>query len=437
MAAMNTSASLVPKHLKPPIRFAFGGIALAAVAFATLFLAPCVLRADPPLTGAIFTTDSTCTGVNLNSYPDKDEVYIDGGPAHPGAAGLPDGSYCVRVTDPSGQTVLGQSDPGAVTVSGGEFVECYQLTAILKTASSGFTSPGFDDTPNPGGEYKVWVSTDCNFDNNSSKTDNFQVEAECEKATVFVSAFYDTNTNGVQDEGEADMAGWRFRVFSHDNLQITRQTPRELHVQVGTYTMIEHNPLEANWVHSTSKEVECTMKEYDYLTMSFGNVSLGAGGANTLAFWSTKSGQELTSLDDLLFLSSLYLRNAKGADFNPLTTKSLSNWQARATTTNMAYMLSAQLSAMELNVRHNFVTNDALVYAPSLAAYVPVAGLNSAGFITVNDLMSVVAAEIQAHAMTDSTSPYRAYQDALNVALSDANNNKTFAQSLPGPYTFE
>jgi len=57
--------------------------------------------------------------------------------------------------------------------------------------------------------------------------------------------------------------------------------------------------------------------------------------------------------------------------------------------------------------------------------------------ITVNDLMSVVAAEIQAHAMTDSTSPYRAYQDALNVALSDANNNKTFAQSLPGPYTFE
>src|SRR5204863_9282090 len=93
----------------------------------------------------------------------------------PGAAGLPDGSYCVQVTDPSGQTVMGKSDPGAVTVSGGEFVQCYQLTSILKTGSSGFTTPGYDDTPNPGGEYKVWVSTDCNFDNNSSKTDNFQV----------------------------------------------------------------------------------------------------------------------------------------------------------------------------------------------------------------------------------------------------------------------
>src|SRR5438876_633 len=56
-----------------------------------------------------------------------------------------------------------------------EFVQCYQLTSILKTGSSGFTVPGYDDTPNPGGEYKVWVSTDCDFINNSTKTDNFQV----------------------------------------------------------------------------------------------------------------------------------------------------------------------------------------------------------------------------------------------------------------------
>src|SRR5256885_10719975 len=132
------------------------------------------LRADPPLPGAIFTTDSTCTEVNQNIFDNKEDVYIDGCPAHPGAAGLPDGSYCVQVTDPSGQTVLGKSDAGAVTVTGGEFVQCYQLTSIVKTASSDFVTPGFDDTPNPGGEYKVWVSTDCNFDNNSSKTDNFQ-----------------------------------------------------------------------------------------------------------------------------------------------------------------------------------------------------------------------------------------------------------------------
>ena len=43
-----------------------------------------------------------------------------------------DGSYCVQVTDPSGQTVLGVSDAGAVTVVGGEFVQCYQLTVDPK-----------------------------------------------------------------------------------------------------------------------------------------------------------------------------------------------------------------------------------------------------------------------------------------------------------------
>src|SRR6266481_4508872 len=105
------------------------------------------LRADPPLPGAIFTTDSTCTEVNQNIFDNKEDVYVDGGPAHPGAAGLPDGSYCVQVTDPSGATVLGKSDPGAVTVVDGEFIQCYQLTSILKTGSSGFTTPGYDDTP--------------------------------------------------------------------------------------------------------------------------------------------------------------------------------------------------------------------------------------------------------------------------------------------------
>src|SRR5438132_12510810 len=183
------------------------------IAFVAVLALCTTLRADPPLPGAIFTTDSTCTEVNVNIYDNKEDVYIDGGPAHPGAAVLPDGSYCVQVTDPSRQSVLGMSDPGAVTVADGEFVQCYQLTSILKTASSGFTVPGFDDTPNPGGEYKVWVSTDCNFDNNSTKTDNFQVKAGvCPIASESVTAFYDMNANGVSVEGVQDIIEWRFNV---------------------------------------------------------------------------------------------------------------------------------------------------------------------------------------------------------------------------------
>jgi len=411
-------------------------IATVTLAFAGLFAVPSSLRADPPLPGAIFTTDSTCTGVDLNIYGDKDDVYIDGGPTHPGAAGLPDGSYCVQVTDPSGQTVLGKSDPGAVTVSGGEFVDCYQLSAILKTASSGFTVAGYDDTPNPGGEYKVWVSTDCNFDNNSTKTDNFQVKQECERASVSVTTFYDTNTNGVRDAGEQDIVGWRFHVFSHDNLQIIRYTPRLAHPRIGTYTLVESSARETNWVHTSSSQMECTLDEYDTMTVDWGNVSIGAGGANAISFWGSRDGQTLTTVDDLAFMSSLYLRKATGADFNPANTKAFANWLLKASTTNMAYMLSAQLAAMELNVRHNYVDANALVYAPGLLLYGTV-GLNTAGFISINDLMAAAAAEVQAHGLTNSGSPDRPGQEALKDALENANNNKSFVQSSGGLFSFE
>ena len=95
---------------------------LVWIAFTALLAICSIMRADPPLPGAIFTTNSDCTGVDLNIYASKDAVYIDGGPAHTGAAGLTPGTYCVQVTDPSGATVLGKSAEGAVTVdANGEF----------------------------------------------------------------------------------------------------------------------------------------------------------------------------------------------------------------------------------------------------------------------------------------------------------------------------
>ncbi len=71
-----------------------------ALAMAMPFLTSTSTRAFAPVTGAIFTTDSACAGTNVNIFQSKDDVYLDGGPAHPGAAGLPDGSYYVKVTEP-------------------------------------------------------------------------------------------------------------------------------------------------------------------------------------------------------------------------------------------------------------------------------------------------------------------------------------------------
>jgi hypothetical protein len=416
-------------------------LTLVAVMVAGLFLAPSALPVDaPPLPGAIFSTDSTCTDVNVNIYAVKEDVYIDGGPAHPGAAGLPDGSYCVQVTDPSGATVLGRSDPGAVTVVDGEFVQCYQLTSILKTASSGFTVPGFDDTPNPGGEYKVWVSTDCDFINNSTKTDNFQVRSDCIKGYVCVTKFYDANANGVQDNGEVEIGGWQFRVFGHDNLHLWKETPRCAYVRTGTYSLLERTPNELNWIHTTPTGVEVEV-ETDYTeSVTFGNVCIGGGGGLTLGYWSNPNGQRSETASDFTALTALNLVTGQGTaqDFMGTLAQnktSLRNFLLGANATNMANMLSAQLAAMKLNVLHGGVNGSALVYAPALSTC-GTAGLNSLGFISINDLMTAANQSLFDHPNTPAGNPDRACQETLKNALDDANNNKNFTQSSPCTFTF-
>ena len=220
---------------------------IACIAVMAMLFVPIGMSA--PVSGAIFTTNSTCTGVNLNIYASKDDVYLDGGPAHPGAAGLPDGSYYVRVTVPDGTTVLGKSLTPVVTVSGGEFASCYQVSAIVSSAASGFTAAGFNDTSNPGGEYKVWVSNVSTFDNDSSKTDNFKVKVgTVDPGTLRVRKFYDANANGINDDGQL-ITGWKIRI--QDNIDYIRFTPVDIILDADTYYVTECTPLEKNWVATT------------------------------------------------------------------------------------------------------------------------------------------------------------------------------------------
>ena len=129
-----------------------------------------------PVVGAVFTTESSCNGTNVNIFNTQDDVYLDGGPAHTGAAGLPDGSYYVQVTEPDGTllgTSIGSTNNTPVVVTNGSFEKCYQLSVILIKKSNG--TQGYDTTSNNGGEYKVWVSSDSAFTNDETKTDNFKV----------------------------------------------------------------------------------------------------------------------------------------------------------------------------------------------------------------------------------------------------------------------
>jgi len=427
------------------------GLRLAKLLVSTLVglsLAASLMSAAQPPTagpqqspGAIFTTTADGTAVNANTvYLTKDDVYLNGGPTHPGAAGLDDGYYFVMVTAPSGDPVLGVSSGAVVHVTNGEFDQLYQLSAIVNLPPD-FTVAGYADTPNPGGEYKVWASKTADFQPNLSKTDNFKVKDDGgggpggdNTAVLHIVKFYDTNADGVMGDPVAEPAitGWLFHVS--DDIHLDRWTPITLILAApGTYTIYEMAPLEQSWIHTTPEIVQLNLGTGIEVTQEFGNVCLGQRGGLTLGFWSNKNGMKATSGTDLQFLGTLNLRNANGTPFDPTTTAQLSKWLLNANAVNMANMLSAQLAAMELNVRHpavSGVSEEYILYRPELNPF----GITyNSGFITVQTLMQAADASLGANGYTVTAGPERTYQELLKNALDDANNNRPFYVLPPSP----
>jgi hypothetical protein len=420
------------------------------------------------LTGAIWTTDAGCGGVDLNIYADKTSVFLNGGPPqHPAnAANLPDGSYYVQVTDPSGATLLGTSI-GLSSGSGPGTAEPFVVTngvancfEIYANVGHGAVADGFTDTPNPGGEYKVWVSTDPSFPNNSTKTDNFKVNPPVNVSISGVK-FYDLNLDGVQDNGEPGIDKWEVMAytFSPTTLYSTDVTHTEGvtdgifsfdNLTAGTtYGICEVIPAASPvWIPTTATSANLQPPG----TVNFGNVCLGAGNGLTLGFWHNKNGQALITGAQLCLLNSLYLVKANGSTYDPVSgcpspsstqissaKTSLASWLTSATATNMANMLSAQLATMELNTTattQGAVTQDpgadiyigATTASDCSAAGVTVSLVNPNGFTTITNLMSAANSALGLSGNTTAASAMRTCQGELEKALDNANNNQTFVQ---------
>lgn len=211
-----------------PGALAVAMLALLAIAF------PAAASAAP--SGAIFTTLADGSEVNFNQFPDKSAVYLDGGPG-PGApveaAGLDDGTYVFQVTNPNGKTLL-STDPAncrQIIVSGGiitgvVITGCQHLTGLdVDHGATTVQLMPYNDTPNNGGVYKVWVTrvedflagcaemgvadglavVDCGTDPGNlhgfrpddSKTDNFKVKAR--PIIEIDTRFYDHRTGAILD----------------------------------------------------------------------------------------------------------------------------------------------------------------------------------------------------------------------------------------------
>jgi IgGFc binding protein/Bacterial Ig-like domain (group 1)/Secretion system C-terminal sorting domain len=266
--------------------------------------------------------------------------------------------------------------------------------------------------------------------------------------TVTAKKFYDLNTNGVDDDN-LPVAGWAIALSGTDEnlnpvgpvnqVTVLNGTTAFTQLTKGTYTVTEGSV--AGWVNTTATSANLTLTTcVSPPQVNFGNVCLGAGGlkGGGLGFWANKNGQSLLTADILCMLNSLCLRNADGSRYDPINgcpapsaaqltagKASLKTWLLDAYATNMAYMLSAQFAALQINVLKGYRDASRLIYAPGTAS------ANAADFATLSAVMAEANGILCANGIIGSRNSLRDRAEAIKDALEAASGNRNFVQLQP------
>ena len=138
---------------------------------------------------------------------------------------------------------------------------------------------------------------------------------------------------------------------------------------------------------------------------------------------------------DLMFLQRLNLKESStsrrfpnGADYDPANYDEFRNWLLNGNAVNMSYMLSVQLSATSLDVRHRFLSDSQIVDARSVCNSIG----DCFGFVTIGEIRVLANQSLNDHNLTVSGSPWRDSQEQMKNFLDDVNNNRlAFASSSP------
>jgi len=305
-------------------------------------------------------------------------------------------------------------------------------------------------TPPPPASVPVTLSGRKFNDHNANGVDNGLTE----EGVANVRMFLDSNDNGLLEwlDSDADMAWdagegeqW-VATNGNGDYGLTNLGP-------GTYRVRENmSLLPGTWVHSTANPDPITASSgVDVDGVNFGNARIGNQNGKTLGFWSNKNGQALITSGDLPALRNLNLKNATGGNFDPTTAAQVSTWLLNANASNMAYMLSSQLTATVLNVRRgNYGTSTAIFVGTGLGSggLVDTArntqgaaiinnldglsdtnGLDGTGYVnlfgfaSIQGLIDAANAELSAAPLAVASGPHRTYQEALKNAFDAMNNN--------------
>jgi hypothetical protein len=212
------------------------------IVFAALLMSAASAVASP---GAIWTSRGDGTVVNGNVYDSKDDVYLNGGPQNDNGQGIPTEplQYYFQVTDPSGAVLL-SDDPiecrkvqvVSGVIAGNASGSCPHPNGVTNSAngSTPVKLMPYLDTPNTGGEYKVWLipvkeydlaacPANFGFCSGNTKTDNFKVRVS---GTAYIVAckFEDQNGSAVQDQDEPMIASWPITATGVDGSPVEAST---------------------------------------------------------------------------------------------------------------------------------------------------------------------------------------------------------------------
>jgi hypothetical protein len=250
------------------------------------------------------------------------------------------------------------------------------------------------------------------------------------KTSIDVAKFYDTNHNGIHDEGEEFLDGWLVNVndtaFEYEYTNATYVLELDQN-----FTATELLPHDYTWINTTSTRIEFNSTDVDEIW--FSNVCVGYSGEepHTKGFWSNKNGQALcdefaSEVNGNLTLypnfvnadnSKPPIANCIDVVHNKNEKPPVKNYLKEPTHGNINYTLSQQLLTMVFNNATESVNPEDDVYCHSIGE-----------FFSLNSLM------IEANKTLAEVGSY----DAGNLAecLDDANNDMNYVQDEACPYDF-
>jgi hypothetical protein len=235
--------------------------------------------------------------------------------------------------------------------------------------------------------------------------------------------FEDLDHDGIHDAGEPGVAGAAVKLVSNNPANPGQVIASTLTDANGQYSFSPVGfddlsvVLDLNtqlFVATTPTDVHLSNCGCGNQVVDFGKYSLVQQNCNgrTIGFWRNNNGVAIIVngqfWDELV---ALHLVNANGTAFNP--TGNISQWRSwlqGANATNMAYMLSAQLAAMELNVLSGGVSATCFVST-------------SQGPMQIGAVMAAADAALAQDGYTPTGDAHRALQTFLKNVLDAANNN--------------